>query len=133
MRISDWSSDVCSSDLWGDAFEVLKQLKERMVPMPAIDANPPAKRNIKHEIRPIKSVDPSKLDSSRIRPAAPRPSQSTLQKLRKQAAAGNRRFDLDRTVYRSTTLATDPSNAHTALLFELSDDMSRLRIHAAKI
>lgn len=116
----------------GDALkDAFAELKQKLAPTSGNEAPPAAVRNDKQKLRPIKPTEPAGTKPKWARPTV-RQSKSAMRNLRKQAANGIKRRDLDLAVYSGPPPAQTPVRVHRALLGELSADMRRLRIHAAR-
>lgn len=113
-------------ELFGDVF---KELKQHVAP-PPVGPAVPMKRKADQDVRSLKPSQPSKIKKDQVRPS--RPSKAARRKLRENLIAVSKRGKLDLGVYRGATPAYAPPIIPRAALNELSADMTKLAIRAAK-
>lgn len=114
-------------ELFGDVF---KRLKRHVDVMPAAEPAVPMKRKTEQDVRPLKPSEPSKAKANRGRPS--RPTKSARRKLREELVAVSKRGKLDLGVYRGATPSHAKPIVQRAALNDLSADMAKLVIRAAK-
>lgn len=114
-------------EIFGDVF---KELKQHAAVKPTPETAAPVKQKAEQNLRLLKPSEPSKLKGNQARPS--RPSKSTVRKLRAKRVAESRRGELNLAVYRGATASQTQPAVRRAALSDLSADMTRLEIRAAK-
>jgi len=114
-------------EFFGDMF---KELKQRVAVKQSPGTAVPPKQKAAQNLRLFNPSEPSNLKVNQARPS--RPSKSTGRKLRANPVAEPKRGELDLGVYHGATASQTQPVARRAALNELSADMTKLEIRAAK-
>lgn len=115
------------STTFGEIFgDVFKELKQQVAEKPTPGTAQKAEQNL----RLLDPSEPSKLKVNTARPS--RPSRSAARKLRASRIAVSQRGELDLGIYRGVTTSQALPVVRPAALTELSADMTKLEIRAAK-